>query len=110
MARLYELDARILLLGIGHASNTSLHLAKYRASGARQILQGAPLMAQGQRVWRQYQDIELHEELFAELGADLESAHSISPGRAGQAEARLLSMHTCVDFAVTWIERHRGSD
>ena len=34
LARLYELDACVLLLGVGHANNTSLHLAEYR-SGVR---------------------------------------------------------------------------
>jgi aminoglycoside N3'-acetyltransferase len=34
LARLYDLDAEILLLGVGHASNTSLHLAEYRVCRA----------------------------------------------------------------------------
>jgi len=31
LARLYDLDGHILLLGVGHTNNTSLHLAEYRA-------------------------------------------------------------------------------
>ena len=43
LARLYDLDGHILLLGVGHANNTSLHLAEYRAdypgkSGSRRVL------------------------------------------------------------------------
>lgn len=31
LGRLYDLDASVLLLGVGHANNTSLHLADYRS-------------------------------------------------------------------------------
>src|SRR5215218_9297419 len=34
LARLYDQDAKVLLLGVGHERNTSLHLAEYR-SGVR---------------------------------------------------------------------------
>jgi len=32
LARLYDLDGWVLLLGVGHDNNTSLHLAEYRAT------------------------------------------------------------------------------
>src|SRR6478736_6476447 len=31
LARVYDLDGQVLLLGVGHGNNTSLHLAEYRA-------------------------------------------------------------------------------
>jgi aminoglycoside 3-N-acetyltransferase len=31
LARLYDLDAWLLLLGVGHTNNSSLHLVEYRA-------------------------------------------------------------------------------
>lgn len=107
LGHLYELDAKVLLLGVDHGANTSLHLAEHRARGAREMKQGAPVLEGGQRVWRSYREIELHEELFPKLGSDYEAENGIEPGRVGLAEARLFSLRSCVDFAVPWIEEHR---
>ncbi len=45
LARIYDRDGWVLLLGVGHDSNTSLHLAEYRADypGKRLITCGAPV-------------------------------------------------------------------
>ncbi len=109
LARVYDLDGHVLLLGVGHDNNTSFHLAEYRALVAARILQGAPVLEAGERVWREYTDIDLDEEPFAELGADFERecAEFVRPGRVGLAEARLLRQRPAVDFAVAWLrQRH----
>src|SRR5205085_4042113 len=56
LARLYDLDAHVLLLGVGHANNTSLHLAEYRTGHGTPDPHAA------------FEDIEPHAELFPELG------------------------------------------
>jgi aminoglycoside N3'-acetyltransferase len=35
------------LLGVGHESNTSIHLGEYRAPGARRVEAGAPILEGG---------------------------------------------------------------
>jgi len=74
LARVYDLDGHVLLLGVGHDSNTSFHLAKYRALGSARIRRGAPVLEAGERVWREYTDIDLDEGPFADLGAALPAA------------------------------------
>ncbi len=109
LARVYDLDGCVLLLGAGHDSNTSFHLAKYRALVAARIPQGAPVLEAGERVWREYTDIDLNEEPFAELGVDFERerAEFVRYGRVGLAEARLLRQRPAVDYAVAWLrQRH----
>jgi aminoglycoside 3-N-acetyltransferase len=91
LARLYELDAHVLLLGVGHANNTSLHLAEYRTGKATPDPHAS------------FEDIELHAELFLGLGADFERAHEIAIGRVGSAKARLFRQRAAVDFAVDWL-------
>lgn len=39
IAKLYDLNAKVLLLGVGHESNTSLHLAEYRADFKKTYIQ-----------------------------------------------------------------------
>jgi aminoglycoside 3-N-acetyltransferase len=103
LARLYDLDADVLLLGVGHNRNTSLHLAEYRAGNAAPDRSGTP----GKSGWQPFDDIEFHDELFAELGADYEAANAVVRGRVGSAEARLFRQREAVDFAVEWLRARR---
>ncbi len=109
LARLYDVGGHVLLLGVGHANNTSLHLAEYRWSGAssRRTTFRNPVMVDGQRRWVDYQDIDHDEDDFEAIGAAFEQAHEARVGRVGKAEARLVSQSKLVDFAVEWMETHR---
>jgi aminoglycoside 3-N-acetyltransferase len=104
LARLYDLDADVLLLGVGHNRNTSLHLAEYRAGNAKPDRNGVP----GASGWQPFDDIEFHDERFAELGADYEATKTVAHGSVGSAEARLFRQRDAVDFAVEWLRAHRG--
>lgn len=44
LARIYELDGWVLLLGVGHGNNTSFHLAEYRSGVRPEQEQGAPTL------------------------------------------------------------------
>lgn len=114
LARLYDLAGHVLLLGVGHAANTSLHLAEYRADfpGQRYLSRGAPITVQlagGRRArrWVAYNDIELDEGDFELIGAAFEATGAVRLGRAGCAQCRLMSQPALVDFGVQWMEAHR---
>ena len=107
LARLYERDAQVLLLGAGYGSCTSFHLAEHRTGNARVARNGAPIAADGRRVWTWFEDIETRADLFDELGGDFERTSSVTRGRVGSAEARLFAQRAAVDFAVDWL-RARG--
>lgn len=103
LARVYDLDGWVLLLGVGHRNNTSLHLAEYRAPGRPRTVQGAPWLVDGRRVWQAYEDVDLDAEVFGDLGADYERLHPVTTGLVGSAETRLLRQRPIVDFAVEWL-------
>jgi aminoglycoside 3-N-acetyltransferase len=108
LARLYDLDALVLLLGVDHSSNTSLHLAEYRSGIARPARNGAPVTTNGRREWRTWDDIDLDASIFATLGADFERTGAVTRGTVGSADARLMRLRGAVDFAVEWLrERSR---
>lgn len=111
LARLYDLDGWVLLLGVGHANNTSLHLAEHRARfpGRRKIDQGAPVLVDGRREWVRFADLDLDDGDFPDIGAAFEREMGLTRvGRVGAGEARLMPQRPLVDFAVAWMERHRG--
>ena len=107
VARCYELDAHVLLLGAGHRSNSSLHLAEYRAryGGKREIEQGAAILRRGVRVWAAYKELDLHVNDFPAIGTAFRPRERV--GHVGCAEASLFRQREIVDFAVDWMERNR---
>ena len=110
LARLYDLDAFILLMGVGHESNTSLHLAEYRANWPSKsiVAGGAPILVDGKRRWERYEDVDLNSDDFTSLGADFErDASATTTGRVGLADCRLISQRAIVDYAVGWMESNR---
>lgn len=107
LARLYDLRAHVLLLGVGHARNTSLHLSEYRARylGKREIEQGAAVLRRGARAWVHYKDLNLHAEDFPAIGKAFHGRER--HGRVACAEARLFPQREVVDFGVEWMEANR---
>lgn len=107
LARLYDLDAHVLLLGAPYGSCTTFHLAEHRTGNARLFRAGAPVLVDRVRVWEWFDDVDDHAELFDELGADFEREREVVVGRVGSATARLFRVRAAVDFAVPWL-RARG--
>lgn len=110
LARLYDLDGWVLLLGVGHGNNTSLHLAEIRANfpGKKIERQGAPVLINGARQWVTFDALEWNDEDFVQLGADFARDTGLERvGRVALAEARLLPQRALVDYAVKWLEQNR---
>lgn len=111
LARIYELRGKVLLLGVGHDSNTSLHLAEDRADFRKNLETGhVPILRDGARVRAPYTDIERNSEDFEALGRAFESEHgsgSAVVATIGAATCRLLDQRALVDFAADWLTEHR---
>lgn len=111
MGRLYDLDASVLLLGVGHRNNSSLHLAEARADfpGKEYYDEGAAVLVDGERRWVTFHDLATDDEDFGAVGAAFEATGAAGIGPAGAGEARLMRQRALVDFAVGEIERGRGA-
>ena len=109
ISRLYELDGQILLIGVTHENNTSIHLAEYRSAfpGKRKTITGSAMMVNNQQKWVEWEELELNSDDFAQLGKDFESKINYKPGKIGMAESRLVSVRTMVDFGVEWLKINR---
>lgn len=107
LARIYDLDGWVLLLGAGYDSNSSFHLAEYRQSDPPTERCGAPIMLDGRRQWVEYNDVELDSDPFPAIGRVMEETLSVTVGEVGSATARLFSQPAAVDFAQKWlVARH----
>ncbi|HYG60344.1 MAG TPA: AAC(3) family N-acetyltransferase [Symbiobacteriaceae bacterium] len=110
LARIYDLDGWVLLLGVGHDNNTSFHLAEHRAGVRTETEPGAPVMEAGRRVWKTFRDIAMDSDPFPDIGrAYEESTGAVRVGTVGSAECRLFRQRPAVDFAARWLRNHAGT-
>ena len=113
LARIYDLDGSILLLGVGHSSNTSIHLAEYRADfpTKRIVQEGAPISQTGSRTWATFEDIDVDDSDFDRIGEDFlrsDAGKVVRHGKVGIADSQLMPQRAVVDFAVNWLQKNRG--
>lgn len=107
-ARLYELGGSILLLGVGHANNTSLHLAEYRSSASKRwTTHGSPVMQSGRRQWVSYPDLDDDDSDFDAIGQAFAASGHETRDAVGAGVGHLMLATDLVDFAVQWMNGHR---
>jgi aminoglycoside 3-N-acetyltransferase len=110
LGRVYNLDGSVLLLGVDHANNSSLHLAEYRADLpiTDWISEGAPMLVDGRRRWVTYPDRAGDSDDFASLGEAFTLTGNERRGRVAAGTGRLMRQRDVVDFAVRWLEANRA--
>jgi len=108
LARIHDLDGDVLLLGVGHGSNTSLHLAEHRVPDPPREPYGAAVMEAGGRRWMTWEDVVADESDFGALGAEFDATGAVTVGRVGAGEARLMRQRELVAFAVGWMVANRS--
>lgn len=107
---MYELDARVLLLGVGYEKCTALHLAEARCDfpGKHTVRNGAPGVSGDRRTWVTWEEMWPAADDFAELGAAFaQHGGDVRHGRVGAARTQLVSMRGLVDYAAEWFPLHR---
>lgn len=115
LARLYDRGAQILLLGVDHDRNTSLHLAENRARwpSKRTIPQGGPILVDGKRRWSTYDEIDIDTGDFLHVGAAFDAScpdegpAETTTRRVADAPAKLMRQRALVDFAAAWFSENR---
>jgi aminoglycoside 3-N-acetyltransferase len=115
LAKLYQMEATVLLLGAGYQVCSAFHLAEYRyVESPPTALYSCAVLVNGQREWIQYKDVVLDDQDFGEIGKSLDSKASLGTdeasvkiGTVGNADSRLIPMVHAVDHARDWMTRHR---
>lgn len=109
IAKLYELDGYVLLIGVGYDKNTSIHLADVRAeySGKHNCTEYSAIMENGKRVWKAYETLFVDGEDFEKIGRAFEDNCSVKKQSLGNATITFMKQRELVDFAVKWIESNR---
>ncbi|WP_240041324.1 aminoglycoside N(3)-acetyltransferase [Paenibacillus ginsengarvi] len=110
LARLYDADGWVLLLGVGHGNNTSLHLAEIRAEypGKKDLTVKAPIHRNGVREWASFRELDYDSDDFEEIGRSFaQDTGLVIRGHIAGAEVLLMPQKALVDYGVNWMESIR---
>jgi aminoglycoside 3-N-acetyltransferase len=102
LARIYDLDGSVLLLGVDYDRNTSFHLAENRLPNPTLKSESAPIMDKGQRIWATYSEIEYQTDLFLDLGHAFEECYPVTLRSVAASACKLFKQRDCVDFGIDW--------
>jgi aminoglycoside N3'-acetyltransferase len=100
VGRVHELDGQVLLLGVGHDANTTLHLAELIAGVPYRVPKYITVLREGVPRRVEYLENDHCCERFALADEWLRSSGAQREGRVGQATARLIRARDIVDAAV----------
>ena len=112
LARMYELGGYVLLLGVGHDNNTSMHLAEYDSrKNESRLVQKAPMIVDGTRRWVEFDEIDLDNSDFTEIGESFEAhTEEVHVGRVGNAVARFMPQVSLVDYAKNYMSQQAAEN
>ena len=102
--RVYQLDGQVLLLGVGHASDTTVHVAEHLAGVRYRLPKYATVMADGRPRRYEYGETDHCCERFALLDDWLGARQR--RGTVGRADARLARSRDIVDTALAHLRIH----
>lgn len=107
--KLYDLDSRTVLLGVGFNRCTQLHYAESLTPNRRTTTHRYPILANGERTWVEMPDMATDDgEHFPLVGERFLEEGSVHAARVGSADALLFSTRELVDFAEGYFRIELG--
>ena len=107
VGRVYEIDGQVLLLGVGHDSNTSIHLAE-NIAGVRYRRKKHVLLLEDDQVKRfDYAEIDHCCQNFNLVDVWLDAANLQRKGYVGHAEARLVRSSELVQLVTDQLQANQ---
>lgn len=112
LGKLYELDAKILLLGVSYGNCTPLHLAELLSGMHNYYEHGAAIYNEfGVREWVWFNDMECDDTDFLRLGKDYEQqGGSVVNGKVGLADVKVLPFRELINYGIEWFKANRTQD
>lgn len=109
LGKLYQLKAKVLLLGVDYDSCTCFHLSETIADGMQKIKMGTAINEKGERIWKWFNDYDYCSDDFKKIGYEFEKKEKVKKGKIGNAQSKLFNLTIGVDFAHDWLAINRFS-
>jgi aminoglycoside N3'-acetyltransferase len=107
VGRVYELDGQVLLLGVEHDANTTIHLAEGLAGVRYRRKKHVAVLRDGRVTRFEYAEIDHCTQRFAVVDQWLAAEQRQRVGMVGHAESRLARSRDIVDVVT---RRLRGDE
>ena len=108
LGKLYQLEAKVLLLGVGYDSCTSFHYGEVLSGNTTRKKLGAAVYRGDTREWVWFEDYDYNCDDFDRLGEDFEKHYEVKTGKVGNAVCKLFNIQDGIDFSVTWLRENRS--
>jgi aminoglycoside N3'-acetyltransferase len=105
VGRVHELDGQVLLLGVGHDANTTLHFAELLAGVPYRVPKHCTVLRDGRPVRVEYGENDHCCERFALADEWLRGRGFQAEGQVGHAQARLVRARHIVEVALDHLAR-----
>jgi aminoglycoside N3'-acetyltransferase len=105
VGRVHDLDGQVLLLGVGHDANTTLHLAELMAGVPYRVPSYCTVLQDGRPFRIDYEENDHCCERFALADEWLRARGLQSEGRVGHAQARLARARDIVEVTLEHLAR-----
>jgi len=100
VGRVHELDGVVLLLGVGHDANTTVHLAEFTAGVRYRLPKHVTVLQDGRPTQVEYGEIDHCCANFSLVDDWLDTASLQRRGPVGYAEARLIRSRALVEIVA----------
>jgi aminoglycoside 3-N-acetyltransferase len=107
IGKMYNLKAKVLLLGVDYDSCTSFHLAESLINLIPIKRNGASILDHGERSWKWFDYYDYSSDDFKLMGKEFEDNHDVQEGKVGNAKCKLFEIKDGVDFAESWLLKNR---
>ncbi len=106
IARLYELKGYVLLIGVDFSKATCLHLGEYRTEARPIIIRNSCMMADGERVWKKYLDLDIDSSDFDRIRTELEKNDLVKETILNRCRIQLFPISIAVDESTNYFEKN----
>src|SRR5699024_7735641 len=106
LARIYDLNGYVLLLGTDYESSTSMHLSEHRVRVFPRTTEKSPVIYKNEKHWVTYNEIENDKTNFIQIGTAFEKKQKISTSMIGKAPSKLMNQKKLIDFTTENILRY----
>lgn len=108
LARLVDLQGKVMFLGSGFKNATIFHLGEHRAGFPEDAREGSPMLVNGARQWVEYATLDYDSDDFDACGAAFEATGAVTAVPLGASEIRLFDAGAAVAFSAQWLRANRA--
>jgi aminoglycoside 3-N-acetyltransferase len=104
LGKLYELDAKIVLIGVDYDACTAMHLAEHLSGVRPYQVQGSRVLVNGHAEWQSFLSYRYDSDDFKAIGAAMEMNQLVQTHRLGSTKVKVMRMRAITDFTQRYFE------